>query len=260
MLPIMLIPYTVVFLGHIYFLQPLYPWGTDSIEEPGITFQLFTGAIVYLIDVGSYEALHLFVQLKQSKLKEEQLKTDRINSELIGLKAQLNPHFLFNSLNTLAFLIEDDPVKSKEFVRSLANVYQKVSTIAAQPWIYLDVEVDYIKDYIQLLKKRHGYNLAIDIAIQPNHLKKRIVPLALQVSLENAIKHNVVSKNKPLHIYIETRDDFIAVTNTLQRKTKNSENGIGLKNIKNRYEFLTNELIQIKEDKKSYTIKFPLLD
>jgi len=197
--------------------------------------------------------------MKDLKLKEEQLKKESITTQLMGLKAQLSPHFLFNSLNTLAFLIDDDPKKSKEFVRSLANVYQKISEISGKSLIALTEEFDYIKDYVELLKKRHGDNLKISFDILEADVDKKIVPLSLQLGIENAVKHNVVSKKHPLLITVISNKSYVEIANNLQQKTHRNATGYGLKNIKNRYALLTEKKVVINQSSDQFAVKFPLL-
>ena len=258
-IPLYLVPYALISIGYQLTVQPYFDWNYAEYPQPSAMVQLLTGMLLFFVDIGCYEALHLFVEIKDVKLKEEQLKKESITTQLMGLKAQLSPHFLFNSLNTLAFLIDEDPNKSKEFVKSLSNVYQKISEISDKPLITLTDELDYIKDYVELLKKRHGDNLYISFNLLDSDVDKKIVPLSLQVGIENAVKHNIISKNHPLKINVFSNDGYVEIKNNLQRKTQDNLTGYGLKNIKNRYALLTEKRVVINQNSNQFTIKLPLL-
>jgi two-component system LytT family sensor kinase len=207
-----------------------------------------------------FVALAFFKFWKTTIKEKEELKRESISAEFETLRNQVNPHFLFNSLNTLTSLIEEDPKTATDFVQKLSGVYRYVLTQKDKDTVTLGEELQFIMQYIYLNKIRFGENLRIHVHIEPKYTERKIVTLALQMLLENAIKHNVVSSQKPLSIFIGVYDDKVFVRNNLQRKiVMNESNGIGLNNIVHRYSFLTKEQVEIVEDDKEFCVSIPLI-
>lgn len=209
-----------------------------------------------------YEAAYYISQWKQSIEEAERLKRENTISQLDSLRNQVNPHFLFNSLNTLANLIPEDGDKAVEFVQNLAKVYRHILEIGERELISLREELEAIQAYRFLVQSRFGDNLCIGIDIPESALYKHIVPLSVQMLMENAIKHNIVSTKRPLHIDIfcdQTGD--LVVRNNLQRKGQvNDSTGVGLKNISNRYDLVSNANIDIIVSESHYNVVLPLLE
>lgn len=208
-----------------------------------------------------YESVFLYDRLKQSILEKEQIKQDHIQSQLEGLKAQVNPHFLFNSLNTLTYIIPEAPEKAVTFVQKLSKVYRYILEIREKKLIPLSEELEFLKAYMFLLKERFGENLHFDIRVSPDDYQDQIVPLALQILFENAIKHNIISAQKPLTVEVFiTDDEHLCVRNNLQKKkqTMNSTH-LGLQNIKNRYAFFTDKAVIILQDEQYFKVCLPLI-
>lgn len=177
------------------------------------------------------------------------------------LKSQVNPHFLFNSLNVLSSLIYIDQKKAAKFVRQLSKVYRYVLEIKDRDIIAIEEELPFIESYIYLLKTRFDQNLSVDLAISENAKRKMIAPMAIQLLLENAIKHNVISKTKPLTINISEIDDSLEISNNLQLKSsREKSSNTGLNNIRKRYEYLSSQKIEILETDELFSVKIPLLD
>lgn len=177
------------------------------------------------------------------------------------LKSQVNPHFLFNSLNVLSSLIHIDPKKAAKFVRQLSKVYRYVLEIKDRDLITLKEELPFVESYIFLLKTRFDQNLSVNLDITNNSERKMIAPMVIQLLLENAIKHNVVSKTKPLTINITEEDGFLAISNNLQLKSsREKSSNTGLNNIRKRYEYLSSKKIEITETEEFFSVKIPLLD
>lgn len=260
-LPTLLIPFSLVFYFYISHVKDLFEWDvTEQFPEPLLGVRLVTGMVIFFVNIGVYETVHLFTELKDARINEEKLSKEKINSELLFLKNQMDPHFLFNSLNTLVYLIDTDVEKSKQFVHGLANIYERVLDFSDKDLISLKDELDYINAYIELLKKRYGDNLNFDFDISKNVLKKMIVPLSIQIGIENAVKHNVVSRQKPLLITVTNTADYVILSNTIQRKnTPHKGSGQALRNIKNRYKLLSDQEMIIEETAKAFKLKLPLI-
>ncbi|MDT0608001.1 sensor histidine kinase [Croceitalea rosinachiae] len=259
-MPLFLIPYYIIGILYLEFLQPIFHWGYINYPLPSFPVQFATGAIVLFANLGFYECLLLIVELKNIKVKEEVIKKEKITSQLMNLKNQISPHFLFNSLSTLIHLIDTDSEKSKEFVHKLANVYKSTLEVSDKNLVSLKEELKYINTYTSLLQERFGSNVNFKIKIQNEDKHKRVIPLSLQLAVENAVKHNIITKKQPLNINIQTENDYLIIKNNLQKKLTNGINyGLGLENITKRYKLLTNRRVIIENGKLDFILKLPLL-
>jgi hypothetical protein len=211
--------------------------------------------------VAIYENVYFMNELKKSVEEKEMLKRESLNAQLDALRTQVNPHFLFNNLNTLCSLIPDDPKKAVDFVQQLSKVYRHILEVKDEQSILLKDELDVLKAYAFLLQTRFGDNLGIDIDVPDEKLKKRIVPLSLQILMENAIKHNIVSSDKPLQINVFAQNGKLVVCNNLQKKNQtNKSTGIGLNNIRNRYKLLSEKQVEVSNSGTSFTVSIPLIE
>jgi LytS/YehU family sensor histidine kinase len=176
------------------------------------------------------------------------------------LQAQINPHFLFNSLNTLSSLVYEDADRSAEFIRRLSDVYRHVLDARQKDLISLREELSFIESFIFLLELRFENKLKIDVRIDENLLDHKIAPLTLQMLIENAVKHNIVSDSKPLSVDIFNDDDHIVVKNPLQEKVvKEKGNNMGLRNISSRYMALCGKEVGIYNTDGAFTVKIPII-
>lgn len=239
------------------YLHSILPIG----QEPHALLETI-GSFIFLILVMSiYEGTYLFAELKKSKLEQEVLVKENISSQLEGLKNQVNPHFLFNSLNTLAAIIPEDQERGVRFVTKLSKVYRYILDIKDQKLISVREELDYLHSYTYLLKERFGKNIIIDINVDSSDFGKLIMPLSLQITFENAIKHNVITSSRPLHIQVYMENENLVVKNNLQRKsTVGSSTKMGLQNIKNRYSFFTDKEVGVIATMKHFIVTLPLLN
>jgi len=221
----------------------------------------FIGSFIFLILIMSlYEGTYLFAELKKSKLQQEILVKENISSQLEGLKNQVNPHFLFNSLNTLASIIPEDQERGVRFVTKLSKVYRYILDIKDQKLISVREELDYLHSYTYLLKERFGNNIVIEIDVDSSDFGKLIMPLSLQITFENAIKHNIITSSKPLHIQVYMENENLVVKNNLQKKsTVGTSTKMGLQNIKNRYSFFTDKEVGVIATMKHFIVTLPLL-
>lgn len=216
--------------------------------------------IAFLCSV--YEGIYFYQQLKQSIQEKEQLQRENIISQLEGLKNQVNPHFLFNSLNTLSYLIPEDSDRAVNFVQQLSKVYRYILEIRSKKLIPLKEELDFLHAYIFLLKERFEENLHVEINIPEPQLALQIVPLSLQILFENAIKHNIISSKKPLliEVFVDEAGKLIVQNNLQQKKQRMDSTKVGLQNIKNRYRFFSDEAVQVFSTNTSFIVALPLID
>ncbi len=219
---------------------------------------LFPITITALITMMAH-LVAFFNKWRKAELEKEKLKREHLASQFEVLKSQVNPHFLFNSLNALTALVHKDQDLAVQFIQQLSKVYRYILDNQNKEIINLETEIKALESYIFLLKIRFGDNLNINLDLK-NKTQTKVVPLALQMLVENAIKHNIVSKSKPLTIDITTADNKIIVRNNLQIKNNAAEpSGIGLANIKARYQYLTQKDIEINENDTEFIVKIPLI-
>lgn len=259
-IPVLLIPYFFISIFYIYQIQPFFDWHLTEFPEPLVAVRIITGIVIFFVDIGVYEALHLFVELKDTRLKKERLQKEKLSAELMVFKNQMDPHFLFNCLTTLLHLIDTDSEKAKKYVYKLSEVYKGLMQNNNQNLIELKEEIYNTKVYSELQNERFGNNLNVDFKVGAEHLKRMIVPFSLQVGVENAIKHNIVSNKMPLAIQVFVDNDYILVENSLQLKRQTKKiKGVGLKNISEQYNLLSNKSIIIEENQSTFVLKLPLL-
>ena len=210
--------------------------------------------------VAVYEAIYFYTKLKESIEAREEAKQAQIRSELEGLRSQVNPHFLFNSMNTLMNIVVEDQNLAVNFLRKLSKVYRYVLENREEQIIPLQKELKFIEAYVFLQKERFRGSLEVDINIPESFLNRHIIPLSLQILFENAIKHNAVSQKKPLRIEVFVENNDLVVRNNLQRKEQVMDSTkFGLENIETRYRFFTQRSISIKETDHHFSVTIPLL-
>lgn len=208
-----------------------------------------------------YELSYFYHRWNQANIEAEKLKTQQTISQLESLKNQISPHFLFNSLNTLAAIIPENQEQAVKFTEKLSNVYRYILQFKDKELVDLETELDFIKSYVFLLEIRYPENLTVNYKIDEAAYDTKIAPLTLQILVENAIKHNVISKLDPLTIEIYTDSDHkIVVSNKLQIKTiaKNSTK-MGLENIRKRYHYLTEKSVEIANTGSQFLVSVPLI-
>jgi len=211
--------------------------------------------------IAIYESIYFMNELRKSVEEKEMLKRESLNAQLNALRTQVNPHFLFNNLNTLSSIIPDNPKQAVEFVQQLSKVYRHILEVENEKSIPLKDELDVLRAYAFLLQTRFGDNIDIDINVPNEKLNKRIVPLSLQILMENAIKHNIVSSEKPLKVNVFAENGNLLVKNNLQKKNQvNESTGIGLENIRNRCRLLGNGEVKVTESGTSFTVSIPLIE
>jgi LytS/YehU family sensor histidine kinase len=208
-----------------------------------------------------YETVFLVREAESEKLKKEQLERARAEAELEALKNQIDPHFIFNSLNALSHLIEKNPVKAKQFNDNLADVYRYILQNKARELVLLHEEILFLNDYFSLLKIRFEQAVQLQIGISPAMYDQYLIPpISLQILVENAIKHNEFSDAVPLVITIEMENDELIIHNQVRKKIlRKASSRIGLQNLGERYKLTTSKEISVMESASDFTVSLPVL-
>jgi hypothetical protein len=197
---------------------------------------------------------------KLEAVRAERLEKEKIATQYESLRNQVNPHFLFNSLNALSELVYENQALAVKYIHQLSKVYRYVLDSRNTEAATLRDELDFVESFVFLQKIRFGENLDVSIEVKKSD-SEFILPLSLQILIENAIKHNVVSEEDPLRISIYKNDQYIVVNNELRKKESMDEGtGIGLENIRMRYKYLTDQPVTIEESEKEFVVKIPILE
>lgn len=221
-----------------------------------INSSLFTTIAITAI----YEVIYFSDQLRDSLTKSELLKREGLRAELNALKTQVNPHFLFNNLNTLCAIIPEDSEKAVQFVEQLSKVYRYILEVRDEKSISLAEELKILNAYAFLLSTRFGKSFQLTVDMPDNSGDTHVIPFCLQLLVENALKHNIASQQQPLHITVTTDGNQLIIQNNLQKKQQvEHSTGIGLSNIKNRYRLLTDRQVTVSETPQYFTVVLPLI-
>ena len=221
---------------------------------------LFNSLVVMLVIV-LYEGIRAFERWERQLRETEELKKVNLQSQFESLKSQINPHFLFNSLNTLSSLIEENPQQAEEFVEEMASVYRYLLRSNEDQLATLANELQFAQSYFHLLRTRYGANIHLKQVVDDRYHDYRLPPLTLQLLLENAVKHNVILPEQPLYIHIETGADArLRVRNNLQRKnTRVASNQVGLATIAAQFRLLGGGDMRVDDDDQFFIVTLPLL-
>jgi two-component system LytT family sensor kinase len=197
---------------------------------------------------------------KDSHVMAERLEKEKAQVQFDNLKNQLNPHFLFNALTSLNSLISDNPALASQFLQHMSKVYRYVLQNKDKNFVTLRTEFEFIQNYVFLATTRFSQGLVVKFNISDSLWDKAIVPVTLQILIENALKHNVMDAQRPLTIEIFTTNSCLTVSNTLQlRKLVESSNKQGLDNLRSLYRFLTDHPVEVIQDENRFMVKIPLL-
>jgi len=228
----------------------------DELRE--ISLNLVSTFIVLLL----YESRHLFVQWEANLRRADQLTQASTQAQLDALAQQLDPHFLFNSLNTLAALIEPQNEPAQHYVEGLADVYRYVLLSRERPTVPLAEELAFVRTYVALQKVRFRDNVLVSYDIADAALARRVAPLSVQVLVENALKHNEASRARPLHLHLVADADTLRVENAWQPRTAGLApgTGTGLANVRQRYALLgASQPVQVQQAAGQFAVTLPLL-
>jgi len=201
---------------------------------------------------------HFFKQWKRTFQRAERLEREKTQVQYDNLKNQLNPHMLFNAFTSLNSLINENPEHASRFLKHLSKVYRYL--LENDEIVSLRKESEFLQNYIYLLDMRFGEAIRINVDISEKDKDRNIVPVTLQNLLENALKHNILTKDRPLAIRIFTENDYICIENSLQRKSRvESSNKQGLENLKNLYRYLDSKEVMVEERADKFCVKVPLI-
>ena len=260
----------VLILSVIFYTVPvsvslLVGWYKIFAKEP-VNWNIVTqSALIILVAVifitHVYETIFLVKESENEMIRNEQLERARAEAELEALKNQIDPHFIFNSLNTLSHLIDNNPGKAKQFNDNLADVYRYILQNKARDLVLLREELEFLQSYFLLLQIRFEKAVQLQIHIKEETLDQYLIPpISLQILVENAIKHNEFSETDPLLIGIVMKNDELVVHNYIHRKVlRKASSKIGLQNLGERYKLTTNKEIIIREEEKDFTVSLPIL-
>lgn len=206
------------------------------------------------------EGIFLFFKWKNSLILTEKLEKENILAHYEALKNQVNPHFLFNSLGILSSLIQDDTRKALEYVDKFSKTYRYILDVINTDAVSVKEEMEFINSYVYLYKIRFGENLQFLTKIENQVLSKYILPLSIQIPIENAIKHNEISAAKPLKINIYEKNKCLVIKNNLNsKKRKSNSQPIGLKNLADRYKFITDRQPKFYKQKNEFIAEIPFI-
>jgi sensor histidine kinase YesM len=220
---------------------------------------LVSVVITFIVSLSFY-GFYFFKAYNDSKVKEQKIIAGTASAQFESLKNQIDPHFLFNSLNVLSSLIEENPDNAQRFTTSLSKIYRYVLEQKDKELVSVSEELAFAKTYMNLLKMRFENSITYEVPADFNNEDAKVVPLSLQLLLENTIKHNVVSEQKPLHIKIYIENNYLIVENNLQKKeVLQDRRGVGLQNIVNRYGLISERKVLIEENENYFKVKIPIL-
>lgn len=241
----------------------VFIWGapfSNLFSERNIIFYVIA-VIVSLILSCIGHAISFYKDLRKQEVKEEKLRKEKLKTELNLLNSQIDPHFLFNSFNVLHGLIEEDPAKAQMLLTKLSGIYRYILENKDTNTNTIKAEIAFGNKYIEMQKARFENSIKLHIDVNESLLDGEIPSLALQILLENVIKHNAFDEENPISIFITTDDKNLIISNSLNKRTSVVEsNQIGQVNIQDRYRLLSDETMEIEEGGTMYTVKLPILN
>jgi two-component system LytT family sensor kinase len=238
------------------FVCPIPEPDRSKMRNAGIIIGALFTLIIMAIEVGT----QFFNNWKTSLSEVEKYKKESIEAQLENLKSQVNPHFLFNNLSVLSSLVYKDQDKAVDFINQFSKVYRYILDNKSKELIELETELKFIESYCYLLSIRFGEGIKFNFNISSDKMGGLLPPMALQLLIENTIKHNETSLEMPLHVDIYTKDDYLIVSNNLQVRKLNEESSrMGLKNIMSRYRHYTKMEVHIHTSEKIFEVRLPLL-
>ena len=251
--------YLLFLINLIYYGIKISLTTTPPTWEQMIVVNLW-GTVIFIPVFSLYFSLHFLKHWRTSELEAERNQKESMRAQLDSLKNHLDPHFLFNNLNILASLIDKDKEASKTFIQKFADVYRSLLRTKSDDLILLSEELELIESYMYLVRMRFGELIQFTTTISSAR-NKMMPPLTVQMLLENAIKHNMITETRPLQIELIQTDSHLIVRNNLYVRNEDSlQEGTGLKNIQQRYAHFTNQLVNIVRTETHFEVHIPLLE
>ena len=259
---IVTIPITPILITALFYIYRWLVLPGYTITTKQLSWAILAGFIIDVLFLAFNEGIYTFSKWKENIQEAEQLKKANLQTQFESLKNQVNPHFLFNSINTLSSLIHEDKERAGQFIDEMSNVYRYLLRNNEEELVSLSTELKFINSYYHLLKTRYGNGIEMKLNIDNKAESYLLPPLTLQLLVENAVKHNNVLKESPLVIEISNRDDGrLVVKNNLQNKTITVDSSkIGLNNIKEKFRLLEQPDVEIKETSAEFIVVLPLLE
>ncbi len=228
------------------------------LSKENLSYYLVAIILTFVVTL-AFHAFYFYKAYAESKVKEQKIIAGTASAQFESLKNQIDPHFLFNSLNVLSSLIEENPENAQRFTTSLSKIYRYVLEQKDKELVSVSEELAFAKTYMNLLKMRFENSITYDVPVDFD-TEAKVVPLSLQLLLENTIKHNIVSEQKPLHIKIYIENNYLIVENNLQKKeVLQDRRGVGLQNIVNRYALISERKMLIEQNENYFKVKIPIL-
>lgn len=250
------VPVSVLLLVGWYKIFTKEPVDWDTITEASLVIMI---SVIFITHV--YETVYLVKESESEMIRSEQLERAKAEAELEALKNQIDPHFIFNSLNTLSHLIEERPARARLFNDNLADVYRYILLNKARDLVLLREEVNFLQSYFLLLKIRFENAIQFSLSVSEEQLDQYLIPpISLQLLAENAIKHNEFSVSSPLTFTITLQDEELIVFNPVNKKElRKPSSRIGLQNLKERYKLTTNREIAVLDGETAFIVRLPAL-
>lgn len=260
----------LLFMNNIFFTTPLtIAWlciwynlaGFSAVKWDVILIVALVNVICVLFITNVYETVFMVKEQENELVKNAELQRAKAEAELAALKNQIDPHFMFNSLNTLTHLIKVDGAKALEFTENLAEVYRYILSQKDQTLVLLDDELDFTHKYTDLLHLRFGNALIIKKRFNGSAGKDFLIPpTSVFVAFENAVKHNEISERTPMHIDVDVKDGQLTISNSIrERKTAAHSSRIGLKNLDERFKLVTGKGISAERKEDQFVVQLPLI-
>lgn len=256
----LLVSFIIVFLLRIFedIIIEGESWGKFMAEEELSNY--YVAMLITVVVTLLVHAFYFYKRYQENRVKQEKIIAGTASAKFETLKNQIDPHFLFNSLNVLSSLIEEDPESAQRFTTSLSKVYRYVLEQRDKELVSVQEELAFAKTYMNLLKMRFENSIFFELPETLPETEAKVVPLSLQLLLENTIKHNIVSQQKPLKIKIYEEEDYLIVQNDFRKKeVLGTRKGVGLQNIISRYAIITNRRVVVEQTENYFTVKLPIL-
>jgi LytS/YehU family sensor histidine kinase len=233
-----------------------------QIQQDDLLYGYLVGLGVNVIFESLWEVMYIIEKYKDTAADKEMIEQMQLQQEFDNLKQKVNPHFLFNCFNTLSSLITEDKQQAEKFLDELSKVYRYLLRNNESGMSTVEQEAKFIRSYARLLQTRYGQGFKLDMEIDPSLQQREIPSLTLQLLVENAVKHNIISKQKQVVVDIRsTPDGYITVENNRNKKSSSvgESTGIGLTNIREKYRLLHREDVFIEETPEKFAVAVPVL-
>jgi two-component system, LytTR family, sensor kinase len=238
----------------------MFTWG-ELFASRQLEAVFLVAAMLNILIMGATDVILYYRKSHRKALDAEITKKNKVKYQYDQLKRQLNPHFLFNSLNVLDYLVHTDPDRASDFIGKLAGVYRYLLSKESEPVVTLEEERAFVNMYVDLLKERFPEGFEVEMNLEDQYLKTYVIPCSIQLLVENATKHNVISKENPLRIRICVEDKFLRVENNLFPRTQDAESSkLGLKNIEGQYQALFGKSIQVFKTDELFSVCLPIIE